>query len=94
MESATLINHDLGHAFRTAFLRAVAGILPVHLTHGRVFRTAGIPAGAFSYSCVITHLPAAAEAPRGDSLFTSHKSPVTSHDLLIYGSAIRNPRNS
>jgi hypothetical protein len=39
----------------------------------------------------VTCLPAEANAPSGSLLFTNHKSPVTSHDFLIYGSAIRIP---
>jgi hypothetical protein len=69
-----------------------AGVPPALLTSGRASRTAGIPAGAFAVSALSTHLAAVAETPRGFSPFTNHKSPVTSHDLLIYGPAIRNPR--
>jgi hypothetical protein len=73
------------------------------LTHGRAFRTASIPAGAFAGSRLITHLAAVSKTPYSSSPLTSHKSPVarlfredpprrtTSHDFLIYGSAIRNP---
>ena len=53
-----------------------AGVPPAPLTHGRAVRTAGIPAGSFASSRLITH----------------HSSLITA--LLIYGPAIRIPRNS
>ena len=69
-----------------------AGVPPALLTHGRAFRTAGIPAGSFDLSPLITHLPAVAKPPCRFLPLTSHKSPVTNHDFLIYGPAIRIPR--
>ena len=70
-----------------------ASVPPALLTHGRASRTAGIHAGAFAFSTLSTHRPAVAKLPCGQPLFTSHKSPITSHEFLIYGPAIRNPRN-
>ena len=64
---------------------------PRPATYGRAFRTAGIPAVAFAFSCLILHQPAEPDAPCGRPLLTSHKSPVTRHAFLIYGAAIRNP---
>jgi hypothetical protein len=69
-----------------------AGVPPALLTHGRAFRTAGIPAGSFDLSPLITHLPAVAKPPCRFLPLASHKSPVTNHDFLIYGPAIRIPR--
>jgi hypothetical protein len=78
-------------AGRTPGLPASAGVLRAHLTHGRAFRTAGvprgtkgIPAGSLAFSRVITH-QSPARQPKGGSLIT---------DFLIYGSAIRNPRKA
>ena len=61
---------------RNSGLPAAAGVPLAPLTHGRAFRTAGIPAGSFAFSRLITH----------------HSSLITA--LLIYGPAIRIPRNS
>ena len=94
-----------GPLTRNAGQPAVARVPTALLTHGRAFRTAGIPAGAVVVSRLVTHLPAVDQTPCRLLPLTSHKSPVarlyredpprrtTSHDFLIYGSAIRNPRN-
>ena len=55
----------------------------MHLSHHRI-----------SSWSLATHLPAVANAPCVSSPLTSHKSPVTSHDFLIYRAAIRNPRKA
>jgi hypothetical protein len=54
-----------------------------HLSHHR-----------FSPWSLATHLTAGAKTPCVASPLTSHKSPVTSHDFLIYGAAIRTPRKA
>ena len=81
-----------GRASLAASLPAVAGILPLLLTHGRASRSAGTAASALALSPLITHRPAVAKPPHRFLSLTSHKLPVTSHDFLIYGPAIRNPR--
>jgi len=81
-----------GRASLAASLPAVAGILPLLLTHGRASRSAGTAASALALSPLITHRPAVAKPPHRFLSLTSHKLPVTSHDFLSYGPAIRNPR--
>jgi len=68
-----------------------AGVPPALLIHGRAFRTAGIPAGAFAASRLIARRSVVA-SPARLTRITSHELRVT--PFLIYVSAIRNLRNS